>query len=763
LKTKKILAILTLVAFMISILPMAAFAATAANAFGSKVYVTENSAVADFDDKIEFDVFVGSSDGAAALPTTIEVASLRGVTDVIYLDSDTAGTKATISIHATTGVATVTPAAGWDGWLGFEIKSSLPGATKFAARITGDVTKPDSIPDFLAGKTNVTATSANIIADTAGVYAVPMTFTTRSANNIIMSTVTNNVFANGASYAEVKAVVTAGNAPVSGATVNFSLDKSGATLGATSATTDVKGEAKVKVFATKAQTYKVTAKVDGVDAATAVNPYDATVKADETKVTFNSPGITGITAESTDNQKVARVSSGTLKFKYNFTDANGNIVTLANVGYGTTAGNFNALTDIAGAELRVVTKPSGAAISEKPAVGSDLNVAPAINADGELEIIFNKSKLDKDGDYSIRLTLANGKSVIYNFNVKKQGTITGMTLAYKSATMPAGTGNVLSVDEVKLVDAEGYATDAASVTYSIDNNKIADIHDGTKLINGLAKTKGTIELINNDTGVINVTAIDTDKKFVANATVTVEKAAASLKVTAPTYNKVGEDAKVTVQLIDLDGKAVAGAGTVAVTHNAYITSKPEGAIASVETGTTVTADFNNKGNYTFNVTSNTVGAVGVQVTAVTANGKVYTGKGTVNFGDVATAQKPLTMFIGSTNYMVGGAPAITDAAPFIQNGRTFVAVRPIGDALGATINWDAATQTVTLTKPGEVVTIVIGASTIKIDRAGVVTEYPTDAPAQIKDGRTYLPFRAIGEAMGYEVNFDAATQAVTFK
>lgn len=739
---------------MISILPIAAFGAV--NVFGSKVYITDDTAVADGDDELEFDIFVGDEYGAASVSpiyVTTERNKTTSVTDHIYVDT---ANGSTISGPSAAGVYTVTPAS--NGWVKVKIQSNLPGAIKFAASIANVSDGANfTVDEFLAGKTNSTAANSHIIISDKGTYAIPVTFTVKSADSVTLTESTTDlvVNANNASYREVKAIVKAGTAPVAGKEVTFTVNKSGATLSSTTATTDAKGEAKVKVFASRDGVYQITAKADGVDASSTLKgsytpvggPAPVTTdNLDQVSVYFASVGITDVKAESDNNQKIAKGENVTLK--YSFVDSNGYKINAQTPTY--SSGKFTN-TQLNGAELRVVTKPSGAKIDEKPSATASVD-------ENNLKLVFAASDFDKEGDYSIRFTLANGKSVTYDFNVKKQGTITGLTLKYKSTSIPAGANNVSNTPETKWVDAEGYAKTATGITYSIDNNKIATI-DGA----------GVVKVVGNDTGVVNVTAIDTNKKLVATATINIEKNAASLKLTAPTYNKVGEDAKITVQLVDIDGKPVAGASGQTVTHTAIVLSKPDGAIVNVDTNTTVSDDFNEKGTYTFNVSSNTVGQVKVQAIATVAAGtastagKTYTGSGVVNFGDVAAAQKPLTMFIGATNYMVGGQPAVTDAAPFIENGRTYVAVRPIGDALGATIDWDAATQTVTLTKPGEVVTIVIGAATIKVDRAGVVTEYPTDAPAQIKNGRTYLPFRAIGEAMGYEVNYDAATQSVSFK
>jgi len=58
--------------------------------------------------------------------------------------------------------------------------------------------------------------------------------------------------------------------------------------------------------------------------------------------------------------------------------------------------------------------------------------------------------------------------------------------------------------------------------------------------------------------------------------------------------------------------------------------------------------------------------------------------------------KVVQMTIGSKTLVVNGVAINMDAAPEITNGRTMLPFRFIAQALGATVSWDEATQTVTL-------------------------------------------------------------------
>lgn len=119
-----------------------------------------------------------------------------------------------------------------------------------------------------------------------------------------------------------------------------------------------------------------------------------------------------------------------------------------------------------------------------------------------------------------------------------------------------------------------------------------------------------------------------------------------------------------------------------------------------------------------------------------------------------------SFYIGSTIMNVNGSNIIMDAAPYIKAGRTYVPVRYLGDALGATTSWDAATKTVTVTKGDKTVVLVIGSTTAKVNGADVVMDV---APEITGVGRTMLPARWVAEGLGFAVGWNAALQQVVIQ
>jgi hypothetical protein len=96
----------------------------------------------------------------------------------------------------------------------------------------------------------------------------------------------------------------------------------------------------------------------------------------------------------------------------------------------------------------------------------------------------------------------------------------------------------------------------------------------------------------------------------------------------------------------------------------------------------------------------------------------------------------------------------TDTPPQIVGGRTLVPARAILEAVGATVEWDAATKTATGTKNDTVVKIVIGSKTAYVNDESKTL----DVPAQIINNRTMLPARFVSEALNCTVTWDSKTR-----
>lgn len=105
---------------------------------------------------------------------------------------------------------------------------------------------------------------------------------------------------------------------------------------------------------------------------------------------------------------------------------------------------------------------------------------------------------------------------------------------------------------------------------------------------------------------------------------------------------------------------------------------------------------------------------------------------------------------------IDGAPLIFDVPPQIVDDRTLVPMRAIFEALGAEVEWDSSTRTVTSEKDDTVVKMTIGSADMLVGTKTV----KLDVPPQIIDDRTLVPVRAVAESFGADVDWNSSTRTV---
>ena len=97
-----------------------------------------------------------------------------------------------------------------------------------------------------------------------------------------------------------------------------------------------------------------------------------------------------------------------------------------------------------------------------------------------------------------------------------------------------------------------------------------------------------------------------------------------------------------------------------------------------------------------------------------------------------------------------------NAQPVIVEGRTLVPMRDIFEALGLIVGWDGETKTVTGKKGVTNISLVIGKAKMTVNGS----EQALDVPAQIIDGSTMVPLRAISNSVGCKVTWDQNTRTI---
>ena len=98
----------------------------------------------------------------------------------------------------------------------------------------------------------------------------------------------------------------------------------------------------------------------------------------------------------------------------------------------------------------------------------------------------------------------------------------------------------------------------------------------------------------------------------------------------------------------------------------------------------------------------------------------------------------------------------SDVYPYIKNSRTYVPIRFIAEELGYDVKWDGANKKVIMKNGNTNVELTIGSNKMKVN-GKVLT---LDAPAEIKDDRTFVPLRAIAESFGEKVDYSKDYKAV---
>lgn len=122
-------------------------------------------------------------------------------------------------------------------------------------------------------------------------------------------------------------------------------------------------------------------------------------------------------------------------------------------------------------------------------------------------------------------------------------------------------------------------------------------------------------------------------------------------------------------------------------------------------------------------------------------------------GSIADAAEPVKI-------LVNGTVIMPDVAPFVVEGRTFVPVRFVAEALGVSVDWDENTSTVIINTGGATNSPTEN-STGEIQIFVNGQPISTDIPPRSVNGRVMVPIRFVAEALNCRVGWQGQTNAVT--
>lgn len=92
----------------------------------------------------------------------------------------------------------------------------------------------------------------------------------------------------------------------------------------------------------------------------------------------------------------------------------------------------------------------------------------------------------------------------------------------------------------------------------------------------------------------------------------------------------------------------------------------------------------------------------------------------------------------------------TDVAPVVVNSRVLVPIRVVSEGLGAKVQWDNASQSVTITKGASTLKMYVNKTTYTKNGASKTL----DVPVKVINNRTLVPIRVVSEDLGAGVQWD---------
>lgn len=106
---------------------------------------------------------------------------------------------------------------------------------------------------------------------------------------------------------------------------------------------------------------------------------------------------------------------------------------------------------------------------------------------------------------------------------------------------------------------------------------------------------------------------------------------------------------------------------------------------------------------------------------------------------VPVTKKHIEMTVGNKNVKVDGKVVVSEVAPVVKSGSTYVPLRLIAEAFDAKVDFNSKTKTVTINYNGKALTYKV---------------------TVIQNGRTLVPIRYIAENLGAKVDYVASTKQI---
>ncbi len=146
--------------------------------------------------------------------------------------------------------------------------------------------------------------------------------------------------------------------------------------------------------------------------------------------------------------------------------------------------------------------------------------------------------------------------------------------------------------------------------------------------------------------------------------------------------------------------------------------------------------------------------------------------------ETGTLDGKVEVTIGESKILMNGEEVEMEAAAYISNNSTMVPLRFVALAIGvdqesmadgtadesSKIMWDANSKTATILYAAgsgqKIIQFTAGSGVMTVDGTAIIME--NSAVAEITDGRMYVPFRALGTALGVSVSWDEETRTAIY-
>ncbi len=168
----------------------------------------------------------------------------------------------------------------------------------------------------------------------------------------------------------------------------------------------------------------------------------------------------------------------------------------------------------------------------------------------------------------------------------------------------------------------------------------------------------------------------------------------------------------------------------------------------------ITAEVKDDGSFSFSLADLPEGEVSnIEIVATDSAGNSTKKIVSVKYSKTTV----IILKVGNKTALINDTTYTLEATPTIVNGRTMVPLRFIGEAFGATFDYDSIFKIVNINFNGQEIKMQIGMKTAFVN--GKATSL--DVAPYIMNGRTLVPIRFISEVFGSNVTWDGTTKTVT--